>query len=188
MTGLRRQFETLWNENYRAVFAYAARRIGDAEAGDITAETFLVAWRRFSEAPDPGRVWLLAIARRLLANHVRSHKRREALRAKLASSAEPIEAVAEPVNQSEAAFGVAQAFDELSAGDREVVALVAWDELKPGEAARVLGISAARFSVRLHRARCRLRKKVEAAGHSQVADASTDWPTPVPEPGSGDGG
>jgi DNA-directed RNA polymerase specialized sigma24 family protein len=61
-----------------------------------------------------------------------------------------------------------EAFNALSAGDREVLSLVTWQELKPREAATVLGISPALFSVRLHRARARLRKELERAGHNPV--------------------
>lgn len=41
--------------------------------------------------------------------------------------------------------------------DREVLALIAWDDLSPDEAAEVLGCSRAAFAVKLHRARSRLR-------------------------------
>ncbi len=185
---LRRQFEALWAEHYLAVFAYAARRIGQADAGDIAADTFLVAWRRFEDAPDPGRVWLLAIARRVLANQVRGRKRQNALKAKIATSSVDQGVEPDPGPASEAETAVGEAFNSLSAPDREVLALIAWDELRPREAAAVLGISAARFSVRLHRAKARMRKKVEAAGHSQVVAAASDWPTPVPETGPGERG
>jgi len=53
------------------------------------------------------------------------------------------------------------AFSKLSERDREVIALSAWEGLKPREAARVLGTTAARFSIRLHRARRRLTKLLE---------------------------
>ena len=50
-----------------------------------------------------------------------------------------------------------RAFNALGERDREALALVAWDGLAPREAARVAGCSAATFSVRLYRARKRLR-------------------------------
>jgi RNA polymerase sigma-70 factor (ECF subfamily) len=54
------------------------------------------------------------------------------------------------------------AFHTLAPGDQEVLSLVAWEELTPGEAAEVLSIPVARFSVRLHRARRRLRSRLTA--------------------------
>ncbi len=63
------------------------------------------------------------------------------------------------------AGAVAEAFNRLRAADREVLALVVWEGLKPREGAKALGITAAQFSVRLHRAKQRLRKEVIGAGH-----------------------
>jgi RNA polymerase sigma-70 factor (ECF subfamily) len=62
---------------------------------------------------------------------------------------------------------VAAAFNRLGPADREVLSLVAWEGLKPREAAPVLGMSAALFSVRLHRAKRRLRKEMEQAGQER---------------------
>jgi RNA polymerase sigma-70 factor (ECF subfamily) len=50
------------------------------------------------------------------------------------------------------------AWAELRDGDREVLALIAWEELSVAEAARVLNCPAPVFSVRLHRARRRLER------------------------------
>ena len=38
-------FEALHREHYRAVLAYARRRVPAAEADDVVAETFTAAWR-----------------------------------------------------------------------------------------------------------------------------------------------
>jgi RNA polymerase sigma factor (sigma-70 family) len=48
------------------------------------------------------------------------------------------------------------AISELSNDDRELLLLVAWDELRPSEAAVVLGISSEAARSRLHRARRRM--------------------------------
>ena len=53
------------------------------------------------------------------------------------------------------------AWGQLNGGDREVLALVAWEELSVADGARALGCSAPVFSVRLHRARRRLRRLLE---------------------------
>jgi DNA-directed RNA polymerase specialized sigma24 family protein len=44
----------------------------------------------------------------------------------------------------------------LTPADQEVLRLVAWDDLTPDQASRVLGCSPGAFRVRLHRARQRL--------------------------------
>ena len=58
--------------------------------------------------------------------------------------------------------------------DRELLLLVAWEELSPGQAAKVLGISSLAARSRLHRARRRLRALLEqresAAGRIPALD------------------
>jgi RNA polymerase sigma-70 factor (ECF subfamily) len=49
----------------------------------------------------------------------------------------------------------------LPAGEREVIELVAWEELSPAEVATVLEIARATVYVRLHRARLRLARMLE---------------------------
>ena len=57
---------------------------------------------------------------------------------------------------------VLAAFHTLAPGDQEILSLVAWEELTPAEAAEVLSMPVARFSVRLHRAKRRLRSRLGA--------------------------
>ncbi len=51
--------------------------------------------------------------------------------------------------------------DGLGDDDRELLLLVSWEELSPGEAAKVLGVSSLAARSRLHRARRRLRTLLE---------------------------
>ena len=46
--------------------------------------------------------------------------------------------------------------------DREMLLLIAWEQLTPTEAAAVVGIPAATARTRLHRARSRMRTALEA--------------------------
>jgi RNA polymerase sigma-70 factor (ECF subfamily) len=68
------------------------------------------------------------------------------------------------------------ALDALSADDRELVRLWAWEQLAPRELAVVLGISANAASIRLHRATQRLAQRLDAGkndrstGHKPVGD------------------
>ena len=59
-----------------------------------------------------------------------------------------------------------EAFHRLRERDQEVLALSVWDELRPREAAVVLGITAATYSLRLHRAKQRLQKELSRTGHA----------------------
>ena len=152
-------FRALWNAHYADVLAFCLRRLGDRqEAADATADAFLVAWRRSADVPENARPWLYGVALKVIANRRRGERRRGALAVKLgASSAPPFDL---PDN---VAGDVLAAFDTLLPGDQQVLALVAWEDLTPAEAAEVLSIPVARFSVRLHRAKQRLRTRLEAA-------------------------
>lgn len=158
----RERFDALWGMHRDAVARFVGRRLpGHEDGADLVAEVFLTAWRRLDELPaDPGaaRPWLYGVARKTLANRFRGTRREQALRARLRSERAP-----EPVrgDNSPGAAALVAAFNELSPSDREAIALVTWEELTPTEAAAVLGITPARFRVRLHRARRRLRERAE---------------------------
>jgi RNA polymerase sigma factor (sigma-70 family) len=166
--GEKTRFERLWREHYASVFAFARARVtSDELADDVAAETFAVAWRhRRRELRNP-RIWLYAVARKTLANQRRGQRRHQGLIAKILN--ERLDDSSP--DSGEASDSLAEAFNKLSFADREALALVVWEELRPREAAEVLGISPARFSVRLHRAKARLRKELALAGHS-LADAT----------------
>ena len=146
-----RRLEALFAEHGQAVRAYALRRIDRSTADDIVSDVFVVAFRRLEEIPDDALPWLLATARRVLANHRRSARRREAVTAELSVlhvSRWYEEIVGEPELLS--------ALARLRERDREVLLLVAWEDLDPASAAAALGCSRATFAVRLHRARRRI--------------------------------
>ncbi len=59
---------------------------------------------------------------------------------------------------------LASALNNLSPPDREALLLRYWEELEPAQIGRVMGCSRAAAVVRLHRARARLRKALDAPG------------------------
>src|SRR5205823_10175575 len=75
----RRRLEQLFDEHAAAVRAYALRRIDSVSAEDTVSEVFVVACRRIDEVPSDSLPWLLACARRVLANQHRGARRRLAL-------------------------------------------------------------------------------------------------------------
>jgi RNA polymerase sigma-70 factor (ECF subfamily) len=168
------QFELIFGACYARVLGFAIRRSDDrATAEEAVSETFLVAWRRLDAVPDEPLPWLLGVARKVIAN-----QRRAAGRRTPDGPLVPLEAVADPAPGAGIADLVAdreafaEAFAALSPADREVLALVNWDGLSPKEAATVLGCTPATFYLRLHRARRRLLKELEARGHSFVERAA----------------
>ena len=147
------RFNALFTEHQRHVLAYAMRRTNAlADAEDVAAETFTIAWRKFDAIPAAEPLaWLYAVARRVLANQRRGHGRRERLAALLR-----VEDVATPMHAGEDLDGPAfVALATLSPADQELLRLVAWEELRNQQIAAVLGITANAVAIRLHRARAR---------------------------------
>lgn len=145
------RFEEAFEAHHRLVFAYALRRTArEADAEDVVAETFVVAWRRVADLPPAERAlpWLLGIARRVAANHHRGARRWLGLIGRL--RAEP-QVIAGPTPETPAT----QALARLRPDDQELLRLLAWDGLSQAEAGQVLGISANAVAIRLHRARRR---------------------------------
>jgi RNA polymerase sigma factor (sigma-70 family) len=156
----RDRFERLYRDHHPAVRAYLLRRAEPELAQDALSETFLAAWRRLDELPEDRLPWLLATARRTLANERRSAKRLGGLRERMATR-ETTEA-ANPAEQVADADLMRRALSTLSEADREVLMLVAWEGLDTARAAQVAGCSRATFAVRLHRARKRLDRALFA--------------------------
>jgi RNA polymerase sigma-70 factor (ECF subfamily) len=156
------RFAKLYREEGRAILEYALRRVDDREdAADVVAETFLIAWRRLGEVPigDAARLWLYGVARLVLANLHRAERRRTRLGQRLADTLRTeLSTHAAPVGE---AAEVLRAIGGLGDEDRELLLLVSWEGLAPGQAARVQGISALAARSRLHRARRRLRRLLE---------------------------
>ena len=151
MVDAQQRFREAYDEHVRAVAAFALRRVpAAADAEDIVSETFLVAWRRFGEAPADLRPWLFGVARMVLRHHYRATSRRDALSARLAEALSGL-------GPGAADHGwLADALPQLSEADRDLLTLTAWEGLSHAEAGKVLGCSAAAVAVRLHRARRRL--------------------------------
>ena len=154
------RFDDLYRAYFARVLAYALRRAPQEVAHDVVADTFLVAWRRLERLPEEPLPWLLAVARKTLANTRRGHSRRNLLLGKLEareltrhsqlSSSDPALELGE----------ITVALGKLSDPDRELLQLIAWEGLTVVEAARALGQSAATCRVRLHRARRRLAREL----------------------------
>jgi len=154
----RGRLEHLFAIAYDDLCRFVRRRLDDGD--DVVADTFLVAWRRLDDVPaDDGeaRAWLFGTARKLMANRRRKDARMVAWAGIDQSTPGGVTAASDPGAAVDARLDLGRAFATLSGGDQECLALVAWDGLTPAQAAGVLGISVNAFSVRLHRARRRLR-------------------------------
>jgi RNA polymerase sigma-70 factor (ECF subfamily) len=161
-------FLSLYEASYDAIYTYAARRAGVDAADEIAAETFLVAWRRYDAIPAEPLPWLYGVAHNVTLRHHAATGRRRRAQDDLERE--------RPAAAADAGTGdpwLWQAWERLRPGDREVLALIAWEELTVTDAARVLGCSPPVFSVRLHRARRRLQQLLDSPVPSpQLSEAT----------------
>jgi RNA polymerase sigma factor (sigma-70 family) len=185
MTPAEQRLETIATTHGPRVLAYLARRTSPVEdAADVYQEVLTTVWRKIHSAPDDQEhslAWLLAIARRTLANHRRSQARRLAATQRLRGELTAY-LVAEEGVGGEGALGavvdrevdaVRSALAALGEEDREVLALTYWDGLTSDQVAVVVGISAAATRKRLQRARQRLEVALGAAGSAGLPPRET---------------
>lgn len=144
--------------NGPALLSYLVRRVEIREdAGDVLAETFLVAWRRASLAPsepEAGRMWLFGIAKNCLRNHYRGSRRRRALAETLRDDIRH----SAPVDDRTETIDLRNAVESLPTDQRELILLVHGDGFAIEEAATLLGVSASTLRSRHATAKATLRK------------------------------
>ena len=174
-------FAVVFRTHHAAVLAYGLRRVDADTAREVAAETFTVAWRRAGAMPEEPLPWLLATARRVLANEVRRRGRSERLASRLRESTGTSSGggpVADHAEQVVDAALLRSALDRLDERDREVLLLVAWEGLDHAGLATTLGCSPGAARVRLHRARRRLASVLETsatrAPHPPTTQPITD--------------
>jgi RNA polymerase sigma-70 factor (ECF subfamily) len=151
------RFRELFGDHYPAVARYVmARGFQAADADDLIAATFEVAWRRLDAVPDGEEAlpWLLSTARNFARNADRKAHRERTLVNGLARAA-PRWTEAD-LDQRAEWNGVRLALAQLRPVDRDLILLVAWDGLSPTSAGSVLGLLPVTARSRLHRARQRL--------------------------------
>jgi len=165
------RFTDLAGQVVEPLHRYARRRTDPDTAQDVVADALLVIWRRLDDVPtDDPLPWCYAVARRCLANTVRSARRRHRLVVRLASLPSYDESPGPGHPGRDAVLDAA--LRRLPDSDQELLRLWAWEDLAPREIAVVLGISANASSIRLHRARRRLAallgKDARPDGQEQV--------------------
>jgi len=178
-------FTELYLREQPAVLRFVARRLPAADltrAEDITQDAFITAWRNLDSLPreeNEVRAWLFAVARNGLLHEHRSIARRGALAVRIADHTEF--EVPSPASGVEQRVDLAAAWRQLDARDQEVLALTSWDGLTAAQAGQVLGITAANYRIRLHRARAALRRTLELASRTSQRSAALSPATAVAE-------
>ncbi len=143
-----------------AVHAFLARRAGPQAAADLLGEVWLRAFAcrgGYHPAHADARPWLYGIARHVL----RAHWRSRPAAAPATLPADPWDDVIDRLDAAARAGPLAAALRALPPAEREVLLLVAWEELTPAQAAAALGVPPGTARSRLHRARAALRLALE---------------------------
>jgi RNA polymerase sigma-70 factor, ECF subfamily len=163
-------FGRVFDRHATVIHRYLARRAGRTLADDLTAETFLVAFRsrsRYaSEQPD-ALPWLYGIAANLLRGHQRTEVRMYRALARTGvdpALAGPDDRVPAQVTAAAEVRALAGVLAKLPVGEREVLTLVSQEQLTYPEVARALDIPVGTVRSRLHSARKRLRAALDMNG------------------------
>ena len=153
------EFRTMYEDHGAAIRAYLSRRVDHDHVDDLAANTFMIAWRSLPGEIDDPLPWLYAVAR----NEVRSHRRGAARRHRLTEKLKaftPRDAAVEPPSEPPA---LGPAFARLTDKEREAMLLVAVEGLDHAEAGRLAGCTPETFTVRVSRARKKLRLALAGA-------------------------
>ena len=158
------RFAVLFDRHAPYIYRYLARRTDRQVADDLVAETFLAAFAkrdRYDLSHSDARPWLYGIATNLVGQHRRDQARQYQIRQ--AAMAEPevpghADRVAADVTAQAARPLLDAALAALAAGDRDVLLLIAWEQLSYREVSRALGIPVGTVQSRLHRARTKVRQ------------------------------
>lgn len=164
------QFERAYVQFLPAVSGYLFRRVPRQAVEDLAADVFAIAWRkRASVTPGEELPWLYRIA----ANVVANHRRREASGSALLASLRPADSSPSAEEIVVADASLADAWRQLRPAEREVLALSLVEELAPAELAVALGVSVNAATIRVHRAKKRLRDLLPGEESSSTSERST---------------
>jgi RNA polymerase sigma factor (sigma-70 family) len=163
----RDRFSGLYEQHCDAVYNHCFRRVGSwSLAEEMTAATFLTAWRRRATAPetvDDALPWLLAIANNMLRNTRRAQRRYAAVLARIEQPevvTDPAEAVAARVDAERQMAAALPILGRLPARERAVIELCVGAGLTNKQVAAALGIPAGTVKSRLSRGLSRLRREL----------------------------
>ena len=168
----RERFEALVPALVDPLRRFLARRTDPATADDVLAETLLVCWRRFDELPEASLPWAYGVARNCLANATRGVRRQERLAARIAVVDPPVASIPGPGEGDDPDLDAA--FGALREEDAELLRLWAWEQLTPAEIAAVLDLTPNAVSIRLHRAREKLREELRKTGTTAGHEESNE--------------
>lgn len=151
-------FDGFFAQHATSVHRYFVRRAAHVDVEDLAAEVFATAWRRREKIP-PGfeLPWLYRTASYVLANH----RRKPTLTLLSDYAGEEGGTASRSIDPAELVMvddEVRRALSRLSARDRSILMLHAWEGLDGEGLAAALGLTRGGAAAALSRARARLRQ------------------------------
>jgi RNA polymerase sigma-70 factor (ECF subfamily) len=159
----RQAFEILYGRYVRSVFGLALRRLGDrGHAEDAVQEAFAAIWRSASTyRPERGAAggWVYTVARNAIVDRLRRNG--PSVDAELPELASRERGPAQRAEDSETAWHVHRALEELQPREREVIELAYWSGMSQSEVAEYLHIPLGTVKTRTRSALARLASVLE---------------------------
>ena len=159
----REAFEILYGRYVRPVFGLALRRLGDrGHAEDAVQEAFAAIWRSASTyRPERGAAggWLYTVARNAIVDRLRRNG--PALDAELPELASAEPGPAQRAEDSDVAWRVHRALEDLQPREREVIELAYWSGMSQSEVAQYLHLPLGTVKTRTRSALARLASMLE---------------------------
>lgn len=163
-TGGSARFDILYREHYRSIHSYCRRRTHPSRVDDAVADVFAIAWRRIDDVPEgkATRPWLYGVAYKVIANQIRSERRRAVFLRRLEHHPQELSdgTQLQVVKKAEYEL-VLRALQRLQPIDRELLRLSVWEELPQAHIALALNLTEGAVKQRLHRARKKLAREYE---------------------------
>ena len=157
-------FDQLVRGQRSALLAHVRLVYPDADAEAVVNDTLSIAWQRLDDAPiDTPTAWLRSIARYVILNSTRGERRWRALNDRVALL--EVQPVVDPPD-TDARLQltmVVAALERLASQDRELLLMLALEDLSTDDVATIYDVTETAAKVRISRARKRLRAAVASA-------------------------
>ena len=154
-------FGKVFDRYHTRIYKYVARRVGIADAADVTSEVFLKAFRlryRYDQTRESCLPWLYGIARNTIGDQLRRTSRPT-----LHLDPTVVDEIADADDRAVAAAAakaLEAALGSLTEDDREALVLYAIEGLTYSEVAEALGVPSGTIGSRLNRARRKIREQI----------------------------
>jgi RNA polymerase sigma factor (sigma-70 family) len=168
-------FGVVFDRHFATIHRYLERRVGQDGADELAGEVFRIAFekrRRFRPVHESALPWLYGMATNLLLKRWRGDARAARALARIQAPSlngdGELEAAVDRLSAAAARTRLLEALAALNPGDRDVVVLVAWEELTYEEVAAALDIPLGTVRSRLNRARRAFRELLADRGNEPV--------------------